>query len=114
MKKLLVWALCLLVSERVMAVAQRALQAVVGVENEGPLAEPRAKVRVNGVSALGTEYQVRYHIIPRQVSPARARHTITKSLLDHLTQEGISPAYPKHNVLYGDGAAGLAEQGEED
>lgn len=86
-------------SERVIGEIQKALDAVSGTP-EGPLVEPRAKARVNGTTAMGVEYEIRYHIIPRHVSPSKARNTIVRSVLDHLRQEGITLAYPAHRVYH--------------
>ncbi len=64
-------------SERVVGEMRKALDAVSGTD-EGPLAEPAAKVRVNGTTSMGVEYEIRYYIIPRHVSPAKARNTIVR------------------------------------
>ena len=77
----------------------KALDAVSGTE-EGPLAEPAAKIRVNGTTARGVEYEIRYCIIPRHVSPAKARNTIVRSVLDHLRREGLSLSYPAQRVYH--------------
>ena len=95
-------------TERVLQIMNDALQAAAAGE-EGPLADPRPKARVSGTTTLGVEYQVRYHIIPREVSPARARHAVTRSIVEHLERAGIRPAYPRR--VYEDRAEGFLGEG---
>jgi hypothetical protein len=68
------------------------VDAVLGSENKGPLRDPAPSVRINRVSEVGVDYMVRYRIIPREVSPAKARHTINQSVLRHLRNAGIKLA----------------------
>ena len=86
-------------TERVVGEMRKALDEVSGTP-EGPLADPAAKVRVNGTTAMGVEYEVRYYIVPRHVSPAKARNTVVRSVLDRLRREGITLAYPAQRVYY--------------
>ncbi len=86
-------------SERVIRVLTAAVRAVAG-EEEGPLADPPPKARVTGITDLGVQYRVRYWIVPRDVSPPRARHTVLSSILDHLRQAGLTLAYPKQDAYY--------------
>ena len=70
------------------------VQAVVGAANRGPLPEPPPQVRVKGLSELGVEYEVAYTIIPREITPARARDVVTRSVLEHLRKAELLPAEP--------------------
>ena len=85
-------------ADRAIAVIKEGVDAVVGRENNGPLALPPPKVRINGTTENGIEYMVRYLIIPREVSPAKARHTVTRSVLAHLHAAGMRLAYPMREM----------------
>ncbi len=88
-------------SEQVISVITDGIKAILGKERNGPLEQPEFKVRVNGTTPMGVEYEVRYYIIPRQVSPAKARHIINQSVLTHMGKAGIKLAYPKRELLRG-------------
>ncbi len=88
-------------SEQVISVITDGIRAILGKERNGPLEKPEFKVRVNGTTPMGVEYEVRYYIIPRQVSPAKARHSINQSVLAHMKKAGITLAYPKREILRG-------------
>ncbi|MBW2666074.1 MAG: ABC transporter substrate-binding protein [Deltaproteobacteria bacterium] len=81
--------------ERVIGIIQSAVDAVSGSENEGPLREPKPSVRIQRTSDQGIEYMIRYRLIPREVSPAKARHTINTAVLHALRAAGIPLAYPR-------------------
>ncbi|MEM6532975.1 MAG: ABC transporter substrate-binding protein [Myxococcota bacterium] len=61
----------------------------------GPLADPKPKVRVNGTTELGVEYMVRYWLVPKDVSPAKARNTVTAEVLAAVRDGGAELSYPK-------------------
>jgi small-conductance mechanosensitive channel len=84
--------------ERVIEVIQTGVDAVTGAEKKGPLAEPRPKVRIDRVDETGIVYVVRYRILPSEVSPRQARHTINESVLRHLREAGIELAYPRRRI----------------
>jgi len=84
-------------SDRVLRVLTAAVTAVAG-EHQGPLTDPAPKARITGIGDNGVEYRVRYWIIPRLVSPAKARHTVINSVLQHLHQSGMTLAYPKQDT----------------
>ncbi len=88
-------------SEQVIGVITDGIKAILGKERNGPLEKPEFKVRVNGTTPMGVEYEVRYYIIPREVSPAKARHTLNRSVLTHMKKAGITFAYPKQEILGG-------------
>ena len=60
-------------------------------------------MRINRTSEQGIEYVIRYRLIPREVSPAKARHTINAAVLHALHAAGISLAYPRR-IYTGDPA----------
>lgn len=84
-------------TERAVRVLNAAVKAVAG-EKYGPLPDPAPKARVNSITENGVEYRVRYWIVPRLVSPPKARHTVLTSVLDHLHQAGMTLAYPKQDT----------------
>jgi small-conductance mechanosensitive channel len=67
-------------------------------EDRGLLAEPKFKVRVNQTTPRGIEYEVRYFILPRNISPSRARHAVNSAIVAYLDQAGIRIAYPRSEI----------------
>ncbi|MBT7304189.1 MAG: mechanosensitive ion channel [Victivallales bacterium] len=86
-------------SERAIRVLSAAALAVADAP-QGPLSDPKPKARVTGISDLGVKYRLRYWTVPREVSPARARHTVITSVLAQLHQAGMTLAYPKQDTYY--------------
>ncbi|MCK5804738.1 MAG: mechanosensitive ion channel family protein [Lentisphaeria bacterium] len=84
-------------SDRALRVLNAAVKAVAG-EHEGPLLSPAPKARITGITNSGVEYRLRYWILPRLVSPPKARHTVISSVLQHLHQSGMTLAYPKQDT----------------
>ncbi len=84
--------------ERVIDVIQAGVNAVIGAEKGGPLAEPAPKVRIDRVNETGIVYVVRYRILPSDVSPRQARHNINESVLRQLREAGIELAYPGRRI----------------
>ena len=85
--------------EVVLKSIRAAIDSIIAIRESGILKIPKYSVRLNGPTPLGIEYEVRYHIIPRVLSPARARHKINHAIIEHLSKEGIKPAYPSHNIM---------------
>jgi branched-chain amino acid transport system substrate-binding protein len=84
--------------ERVIDVIQAGVNAVIGTEKGGPVAEPPPKVRIDQVNETGIVYVVRYRLLPSEVSPRQARHTINESVLRQLREAGIELAYPGRRI----------------
>jgi len=82
-------------TEEALRVLNQAAQAVVG-HPQGPMAGSKAKVRVAGTSTLGVTYRLRYWIIPRLVSPSKARNTILESVLKSLDEAGLFLVSTRH------------------
>lgn len=87
-------------SDRAIRVLEGAVRAI--LKPGGVLPDPEPSVRITGVSELGIVYRVRYWIVPRDLSPAKARHVVISSVMEHLKQAGLSLAYPKHDVFTSD------------
>jgi small-conductance mechanosensitive channel len=82
----------------VIDVIQAGVNAVIGSERGGPLEEPAPKVRIDRVNETGIVYVVRYRILPSDVSPRQARHSINESVLRQLREAGIELAYPGRRI----------------
>jgi len=80
--------------EMVIPIMQKGVDEVAGVDHAGPLGDPPPKIRINRTTERGIEYAVRYRLIPREVSPSEARHTINSAVLRHLRDAHIQLAYP--------------------
>ncbi len=77
--------------------ALRILEA--GVRSaEGVLQKPPPRVRVNGATPKGVEYEIRYWLVPSETSPSKGRHRVGKAVLQHLHSAGLTLAYEKHDV----------------
>jgi small-conductance mechanosensitive channel len=85
-------------SERAIRILSAAVVSAIG--RKGPLADPPPKVRVDEVSKYGVEYKMRYFLEPADVSPSKARDTITRAVLEHINQAGIALSYPRQDVFY--------------
>jgi potassium efflux system protein len=84
--------------DEVIALIKDALGSVLGSENKGPVADPAPSVRIKETTERGIVYQVRYRLIPREVSPAKGRHTINEAVLRSLREHGIELAYQRRDV----------------
>ena len=84
-------------SERVLATIEQAVAAGAG---QGLLEDPPFKVRIDGSSSDGVLYSVRYFIVPRELSPSKARHLVTESVLASLQQAGITLAQNPRDLRY--------------
>lgn len=65
---------------------------------KGPLKDPAPKVRVNGVTNGGVDYEVRYWLNPAEVSPSKGRHAVAGAILEHLHHAGLTLAYNKQDL----------------
>ncbi|TFH23647.1 MAG: mechanosensitive ion channel [Myxococcales bacterium] len=84
--------------DRAIAVMREAVYSIAGAERDGPLADPEPTVRINKTTENGIEYVIRYRIVPRDVSPLKARHTINESVIRHLHASGIQLATPRRRI----------------
>jgi small-conductance mechanosensitive channel/CRP-like cAMP-binding protein len=72
------------------------------VEQMGILAEPEPQVIISGTNSFGIEYKVRYWMShwSKGMTLTAARSHVMTSVLAHLKQAGITPAYPKQDLFY--------------
>ncbi|MFQ5865184.1 MAG: mechanosensitive ion channel family protein [bacterium] len=87
-------------TERACRVLLAGAQAAVG--QKGVLEQPNPNVVINKTNALGVEYVVRFWMSSwgDGITLAGARSHVTTSILEHLKQAGITPAYPKQDLFY--------------
>lgn len=87
-------------TERACRVLLAGVTATVG--QKGILERPAPNVVVSGTNTLGVEYKVRYWMRAwgNGVTQGGARSHVAKSILEHLSQAGITPAYPKQDLFY--------------
>ena len=83
--------------ERAVRVLTSGVKAVAG--GEGILEDPEPEVRMKESTLQGMEYEVRFFILPRYISPNEARHVVNRSVLEHLAHSGIMPAHSKEEVF---------------
>jgi len=84
-------------TERVIRILSAALVSTIGPK--GPLAKPAPKVRVNGITEYGVQYRLRYFLEPADVTPNKARHTITQAVVKHINQAGLTLSYPRRDLF---------------
>lgn len=83
-------------SERVLRILNAAVRAAAGV-----LEDPAPKARIDKVGPHGVDYLIRYWLQPAEVSPAKGRHIVTTSVLQHLSAAGVALAHPKQDLALG-------------
>lgn len=87
-------------TDRALRVLQAGAQAAIG--QCGVLENPPPNVIVGGTNQLGVEYKIRFWTGPwgNGVTYGTVRGAIMTSVLAHLKQAGITPAYPKQDLYY--------------
>jgi len=68
------------------------------VGKDGPVEVPAPRVLVGEIRDGAVEYKVRYFLRVSIVSPSTGRHTVTRCILEHLHQTGLSPAVHGQNL----------------
>ena len=66
--------------------------------HKGILAKPEPEVRMKESSLNGMVYEVRYFILPKDISPNESQHEVNRTVLEHLVHSGIMPAHSKEEV----------------
>ncbi len=82
--------------ERATRVLTGGIRAACGLK--GILAKPVPEVRMKESSLNGMVYEVRYFILPKDISPNESRHEVNRTVLEHLVHSGIMPAHSKEEV----------------
>jgi len=86
-------------SDRAIRIFNAALLDSVGPK--GPVASPKPKTILTGISSDGAVYKLKYFLEPVEVSPPKARNTINANVLHHLANAGMSPSYDKQDLFIG-------------
>ena len=63
------------------------------------LSEPEPEVRLDKALADGQRYEVRYFILPANVTPKESRHLVNQSVIEHLARAGFTPAMQKERLF---------------
>ncbi len=82
--------------ERATRVLTAGIRAACGLK--GILAKPESEVRMKEASLNGMVYEVRYFILPKDISPNESRHEVNRTVLENLVHSGIMPAHSKEEV----------------
>ncbi len=82
--------------ERATRVLTAGIRAACGLK--GILAKPEPEVRMKEASLNGMVYEVRYFILPKDISPNESRHEVNRTVLENLVHSGIMPAHSKEEV----------------
>ncbi len=84
-------------TDRATRILSAALASTIGPK--GPLSSPAPKVLVDGVTEYGVKYRLRYYLLPENVTPSKARNTITRAVLRHINQAGLTLSYPRQDLF---------------
>lgn len=76
------------------------------VDDHRILSDPEPEVRLAEALADGQRYEVRYFILPVNVTPKESRHLVNKSVIEHLARAGFTPSLQKERIFV-DQAASL-------
>ena len=71
-------------------------------DNERILTDPVPEVRLDEALSGGQKYQVRFFILPVNISPKESKHIVNKSVIEHLARAGLSPSMEKEMVFWND------------
>ncbi len=87
-------------TDRACRVLEAGARAVMG--QKGVMENPEPNVIVKKTTPLGIEYSVRYWMSGwgNGTTEGVARSHVSRSILEHLKQAGIAPAYPKQDLFY--------------
>lgn len=90
--------------DRAIRILMSGVQALAG--NKGILTEPPPEVRLDEALSGGQRYEVRFFILPVNISPNESRHVVNKSVIEHLARAGLTPSMEKETVFF-DAASSL-------
>ena len=69
------------------------------IDDQRFLSTPEPEIRLSESKPYGQGYEVRYFILPANVSPNESKHLAGKAILEHLSRAGLSPSLPKEKVF---------------
>lgn len=67
-------------------------------DGERILEDPEPEVRLDEATLDGQRYEVRFFILPVNISPNESRHVVNKSIVEHLARAGVTPSVSKEEV----------------
>ena len=73
-------------------------------DGEGILEDPEPEVRLDEATLDGQCYEVRFFILPVNISPNESRHTVNKSIVEHLGRAGVTPSASRKEVFLDQGS----------
>ena len=68
-------------------------------DNYRILSNPSPEVRFEEACASGQKYEVRFFILPVNISPKESKHIVNKSIIEHLSKAGLTPSMDKEMVF---------------
>jgi CRP-like cAMP-binding protein len=68
-------------------------------DGERIMEDPEPEVRLDEATLDGQRYEVRFFILPVNISPNESRHVVNKSIVEHLSRAGITPSTSKEEVF---------------
>jgi small-conductance mechanosensitive channel/CRP-like cAMP-binding protein len=84
-------------TDRVLRILNASLLSA--LSEPGILAAPAPEARLSKVEMAVAFYSLRFWVDPLRCSPANARHSVTKQVLDHLNRAGLSLAMSKQDLF---------------
>jgi len=63
------------------------------------LGDPEPEIRLAEAQAVGQRYEVRFFILPVNISPKESKHIVNKSIIEHLARAGLTPSMEKEMVF---------------
>jgi small-conductance mechanosensitive channel len=83
--------------DRAIRVLTSGVQAL--ADNKTILIDPPPEVRLDAALSGGQRYEVRFFILPINISPKESRHIVNKSVIEHLARAGLAPSMEKEMVF---------------
>ncbi len=84
-------------AERAIRILSAGVKAL--IDDHRILAEPEPEVRLDHALADGQRYEVRYFILPVNITPKESRHLVNRSVIDHLARAGFTPSTKKQRIF---------------
>lgn len=69
------------------------------VDDEKFLSKPEPEIRLHKSFSHGQGYEVRYFILPVNISPNESKHMAGKAILEHLIKGGLTPSVSKEKIF---------------
>ena len=73
-------------------------------DGESILENPEPEVRLDEATLDGQRYEVRFFILPVNISPNESRHIVNKSIVEHLGRAGVTPSATRNEVYMAGGS----------